>query len=232
MTVMELFNIYKKKKIEENIKIIKIIVIGDSNVGKSTMSEYYITNQINIESTATIGIEFYTKLVDYNEKKFRLHIWDTAGQEQFQSISRVYYHDATCAIICFSLIDKKSFDNLPNHINEVEKLCPKNTIKILVGTHCDKEEVINDSEVNKILEEINCKYIKVSSMTGENIKEVFDTLIENIDNNMKVKQTDLDNILDLEKKNIENNIIKNYIDDSIKVVNLDEEKTKWSLCCN
>ena len=91
--------------------ITKCIVIGNSGVGKTSLSNCYTTGK-NADGNhiPTIGIEFYTKKLIKNGKNINLHIWDTAGQERFRSIARSYFRDAHGAVICFSIANKKSFE--------------------------------------------------------------------------------------------------------------------------
>ena len=121
--------------------ITKCIVIGDSGVGKSSLSSCY-ANGKNADGShiPTIGIEFYPKKLIKNGKNINLHIWDTAGQERFRSIARSYYRDTRGAIICFSLANKESFDNILKFMDDLDNYSNDYSQKVLVGTCYDLKE--------------------------------------------------------------------------------------------
>jgi small GTP-binding protein len=182
--------------------ICKIIIIGNSGVGKSSLCENYITNTFNnTEYNPTIGLEFYSKIITVDNKIIHLQIWDTAGQERFRCITTQYYRDANGIIICFSLDDPKSFQELEIHMKDLQyhthKESHENTIKkILVGTFSDIDTYkISNEEINLFANEYNLKYYNVSSKTGENVFNSFNELIQNINNdNLKIyNQTNISN---------------------------------------
>lgn len=160
--------------------VTKCIIVGDSGVGKSSLSSYYVhRNKTDHMHIPTIGIEFYTKKVEINEKSLNLYIWDTAGQERFKSITRSYYRDSYGALLCFSITNIETFHNLQYYIKDLKSYGNENIQIVLVGTFSDlenKREVTKES-AQKLADELGIKYFEVSSYTGQNVDECFDELL-------------------------------------------------------
>uniref|UniRef100_A0A6C0BDU7 Uncharacterized protein n=1 Tax=viral metagenome TaxID=1070528 RepID=A0A6C0BDU7_9ZZZZ len=118
--------------------IIKFLVIGDASVGKSNIISKYISNKTELTYDMTIGIELAVKYVTIDDIKYKLHIWDTAGQEMFRSISKMYYRDAKCCLIVYDITNRKSFLSLQNWYDEIIKAEPFINITI-IGNKTDLE---------------------------------------------------------------------------------------------
>ncbi|CAH6421140.1 Ras family GTPase [uncultured virus] len=185
--------------------IIKVIIIGDSIIGKTSIGEKYVNNKFNdTNPISTIGVDFFSKIIKFQNKNIKLQIWDTAGQERFRSITKSYYRDCTGIFLCFSLINKMSFLNLKKYINDINQICLYNPKIILVGTFLDKLDEYNgfEKEVNNFIEENKFIYIEVSSKTGENIDELFKKMIELIMVNIDLKKMNRSNNKIIKKKNL------------------------------
>lgn len=164
------------------MSIYKIIVIGASGVGKTSLLNYYKygKNILQMPNCSTIGVDMYIEHVNNN---IALHIWDTAGQEKFYSINKSYYRDAIGAVLCFSLASYESFNDLVKYINDIKKNTLQNTKIVLVGTFLDNDanHVVPDSKVYKLIEKNDISsYVKISNLTGENINIVFANLVRDI----------------------------------------------------
>ncbi len=118
--------------------VFKYIVVGDSGIGKSSITLRYVEDSFEDHSMPTIGIEFFIKHVEHDGDKIKLNIWDTAGQEKYRSITRSYYRLAIGCLLCFSLIDRTSFNNLKDHLRDLKQGCQENVQFVLVGTFLDK----------------------------------------------------------------------------------------------
>lgn len=166
----------------------KLITIGQSGVGKTSLLNSYIDNKKVIpgitSSSPTVGPDIRVKKAftgPRNEYPVSLHIWDTAGQEKFESITSSYYRDVLGAIICFSLIDINSINSIRKYIKIIKQKNGDNTRIILVGTFLDKVNKNIDDEVYNIVDEYGIRsYVKVSNITGENINIVFNNLVNDI----------------------------------------------------
>ena len=120
--------------------LFKYIIIGDASVGKSNILLKYAHNQFQPEYQLTIGVEFGAKNIEIQNKIYRIQIWDTAGQENFRSITRAYYKNSVCALIVYDISSKESFNNVSTWIDDCRSQSPKTITLILVGNKCDLEE--------------------------------------------------------------------------------------------
>ena len=124
----------------------KIIIVGDSGVGKSNIGTRYMSNEFLLETKATVGVEFFTKDLIINKNKIRAHIWDTAGQEKFRAITKSYYRGAKGALVVYDITRNESFENTEKWIQELKSNGEPDLIITLIGNKCDLE---NDRKVTK-----------------------------------------------------------------------------------
>ena len=207
---------------------LKIIVIGDSGIGKTSLISCYVNEKpISSLSAPTIGVEYSSKIAKYSNKKFKTQIWDTAGQEKFRSITKNYYRDAIGVIICFSITNRNSFENLKSYLEDIDNICNKNIQKILVGTfydHNDDRTVLNSEAIN-FANKHNVEYIEASSITGIGVNKCFTQLLKNISIAMDKK------LLNIQKEDHKQTQItlrnSNFGVDS----DFDETKSHSSYCC-
>jgi len=121
--------------------IFKIVLLGDSGVGKSQLVNRFTKNEFNADSKATIGVEFATRTVRIEDKKLvKAQIWDTAGQERYRSLASSYYRGAVGALLCYDITDKSTFNNIPVWLKEVEDNAEKDCLIMLVGNKMDLDE--------------------------------------------------------------------------------------------
>jgi small GTP-binding protein len=116
---------------------IKIVVVGDSGVGKSNILTRYVQNEFNQDSKATVGVELSTKTYKINDKYVKVHLWDTAGQERYKSITAAYYKGAKGAMIVYDMTRPETFNNVDKWFNEIREYGEKNVQLILVGNKSD-----------------------------------------------------------------------------------------------
>ena len=120
--------------------LFKYIIIGDASVGKSNILLKYAHNQFKPGYQLTIGVEFGAKNVEINNKTYHIQIWDTAGQENFRSITRAYYKNSVCALVVYDLTNKETFDSVQAWIDDCKSQSPKNIYMLLVGNKEDLAE--------------------------------------------------------------------------------------------
>ena len=158
----------------------KIIIVGDSSVGKSNLILQYTENRFNEGHNPTLGLDFLAKKVKVNDLMFMCQIWDTAGQENFRSITRTYYKDCTCAIIVFDITSRRSFNSVQSWFNDINDNCTKNTLVVLVGNKVDldsKRQVLYEDAVN-YANSVGLQYFETSAKNGHNVQKLFDGLVE------------------------------------------------------
>lgn len=176
----------------------KIVLTGDSDVGKSHILTKYVDGVFINSYSNTIGVDFRLKKITIDKKKIKLQIWDTAGHERFRTISRSYYRGANAIIIAFSLTSSESFNNIKRWLLETEI---SNCYKILVGNKHDVNiQVINFDEINKICNKYNLIYFSVSAKSGENISEIFEFITKKLIVDFKPIEVPND-IVNLNQKN-------------------------------
>ena len=174
--------------------IFKIILIGNSSVGKSSIIQRYIQKIFNDEYTCTIGVDFFMKTIDINDKLIKLQLWDTAGTERFKSITTGYYRGANAAFVVFDLTSRVSFNSISEWIQNYYNYSNPNSEKnvVLIGNKSDLKESreITEEEINKFVVNNNIKYFETSAKNGENIDECFYYIAEKLMNDMKEKGQD------------------------------------------
>ena len=173
----------KQKEIKTIIKI-SIILVGDTNVGKTSIFKRYYKNEFKASKNATIGVEFEAKEFKYKGQKYSIQIFDTAGQERFRSLTESYFHLGDGAFVVFDLTNKNSLISISGWIKNVIEKKP-NVKMIILGNKDDlKDRQIPEDEINEVLEENNISnYIRVSAKNGTNIEKAFEEMIDLFENN-------------------------------------------------
>ncbi len=167
--------------------IVKVGIVGNYNVGKSSFLDSYIDQDIKKCQLSTIGVDFRSKIIDFGDRSYKLHIWDTAGQEQFANIVRGYLREVDVIIFMYDITNIKSYKDIPKWIDEVEFLNKnKNIIKYIVGHKKDDEKnrEVNFRNVKKYCKEIGIKNSETSVNDLESLNSVFQDLLEEIDDNV------------------------------------------------
>ena len=158
---------------------IKLLIVGDSNVGKTSLLLQYTDNNYPLQHAATVGVEYKIKNIQYNDYKVKLQIWDTAGQERFHSITNNFFHNADGILFVFDIASYKSFEGVKNWIQEAEDIGSYYQ-KLLIGNKSDLKDKRNVSlkEIENYCQEKNINYLETSAKDNVNLKEAFNKIIE------------------------------------------------------
>ena len=169
---------------EEYDVLFKLVIIGDSGVGKTNILSRYLNDEFSLTSKATVGVEFGSTMVKKNGKLIKLQIWDTAGQERYKSITTSYYKGAKGAFVVYDITNKKTFKNIDKWILELKANGSEDILIILIGNKLDleKNREVNAEEVKKKAEELNAAYFETSALNGSNIEHAFDVIVEEMFN--------------------------------------------------
>ena len=164
--------------VKEEYKL-KVVVVGDSGVGKTNLIKRFINDTFNKDSKATVGVEFLSKTYLINQEVFKIEIWDTAGQERYKSITAAYYKGAKGAMIVYDVTNQTSFDNVDTWANEIKEKAAKNINLMIVGNKTELTDKIvvtseNATEKAKALEN---PIMETSALDSTNVKEAFYQLL-------------------------------------------------------
>ena len=173
---------------DKNDYVFKLVLVGDSGVGKSCILHQFIYNRFRKNTTQTIGVDFSAKNVHIDNQEIKLQIWDTVGQEKFMAINKSLLAKVHGIILIYDITDQDSFDHINNWITIIKE-ANENASLILVANKCDIEDkrVISEDEGNKLAVENNISFVEASAKENINIKETFIKITEEVMNNVHRK---------------------------------------------
>ena len=176
--------------------LFKIILVGDTSVGKTNIINKYIKNEFREDFYATIGVEFSHKKFVVENRKIKAQIWDTAGQERYKAITRAYYKGAKGAFIVYDITRKETFDDVDKWRNELISSCNQEITVMLIGNKCDLEDKreISKEQGEEKAKSFGFSFLETSALSGENLEKGFQMLIEEIYQKYKVEQSKSDEI--------------------------------------
>jgi len=171
--------------------LFKIVLIGSSGTGKSSIMTRYTKDKFNETTRATIAVDFSHKDIDIEGSTVKVEIWDTAGQERFRSVARSYYKNAAGVALVFSLNDMSTYENCSTWLDEIGENC-EGAFILLIGNKSDLEEerVVPKVEAMEYAESHGILYIETSAMDNTNVAEAFDLLVAEIMRGAKKKNTE------------------------------------------
>ncbi|KAH7731715.1 member Ras oncogene family RAB18A [Aphelenchoides avenae] len=167
---------------QDVIATLKILIIGESGVGKSSLMLRFVDDSFNEEIAATIGVDFRVTTVNIDGNAVKLAIWDTAGQERFRTLTPSYYRGGQGIILVYDVSNRSTFDRLEHWIAEVDTYCTKaDAIKMLVGNKIDTDNrLITRDEGLQFAKKHKMLFIEASAKTREGVQYAFEELIEKI----------------------------------------------------
>jgi small GTP-binding protein len=163
----------------------KILLLGDTSVGKTCFLKRYTDDTFQDAYLSTIGFDFKFKMVELkNGKKVKVQLWDTAGQERFRTIAKSYYKGAHGIILVYDVTNQKSFDNIKNWVNQIKEEASSKVCIILIANKIDSDERVVSKEDGKALaKNYELKIYEASAKENINVTEAFQDLIESINEN-------------------------------------------------
>ena len=170
------------KKEKEKIQI-QLIIVGESCVGKTSLLYKYTQGTFREQYLSTIGLEYFTSEENINGNNIKVKIWDTAGQEEYKSLTKNYFHNADGIIIVYDVSLKSSFDKVQEWINSIYEYSEKNIQKVLVGNKIDLEREVSKEEGEKIAESFEIPFFETSAKEDDVIKDIMKKIITDILNN-------------------------------------------------
>ncbi len=200
----------------------KILILGDSFVGKTNMLKRFLHNKFDMNTKETVGVEFGTKnfLMGKKQDIVKVQIWDTAGQERYRSVTKAYYKGGKGALLVYDITRRSTFDNIDNWLIDLRTNGDNNILIALIGNKSDLEEKreISKEEAQTKAEQYNIAFLETSAKSGDNINKAFTQLVEQVYN---AHITMLENDVSLEENNT----------DGVNIENKENKKSKKKKCC-
>lgn len=168
--------------------LIKLLLIGDSGVGKSCLLLRYSDDSFTSSFITTIGIDFKIKSIMCGESKVKLQIWDTAGQERFRTITTAYYRGAMGILLVYDVSDETSFTNVRNWMRQIDQNAAENVNRVLIGNKCDvdpSERKIPTEKGKALAGEYGIKFFETSAKLNTNVDEAFQAIAKDIVERLK-----------------------------------------------
>ena len=202
--------------------LFKILILGDSFVGKTNILKRFIHNEFDTTTKETVGVEFCSKNFNFGEKDneeiVKAQIWDTAGQERYRSVTKAYYKGAKGALLVYDITKRRTFENIDNWLIDLRTNGDKDILIMLIGNKSDLKDSreVSKDEAETKAEQYNIPFFETSAKNGDNIINSFSHLVEEI-----------------YKANISARLDEIKVEDNNdgKVINIQEEVTQKKGCC-
>ncbi|CAL8261949.1 unnamed protein product [Merluccius merluccius] len=169
--------------------LFKLLLIGDSGVGKTCLLFRFSEDAFNTTFISTIGIDFKIRTIELNGKRVKLQIWDTAGQERFRTITTAYYRGAMGIMLVYDICNEKSFENIKNWIRNIEEHASSDVEKMILGNKCDISDrrQVSKERGEKLAIDYGIKFLETSAKSSLNVEEAFYTIARDILQNLSTK---------------------------------------------
>ncbi|GAB2225875.1 hypothetical protein Droror1_Dr00021645 [Drosera rotundifolia] len=171
------------RKAEEDYDyLFKVVLIGDSGVGKSNLLSRFTRNEFCLESKSTIGVEFATRTLQVEGRTIKAQIWDTAGQERYRAITSAYYRGALGALLVYDVTKPTTFDNVSRWLKELRDHADANIVIMLIGNKTDLKHLraVATEDAQSYAEKEGLSFIETSALEATNVEEAFQNILSEI----------------------------------------------------
>ena len=191
----------ESRDVKEDYKL-KLVVVGDSGVGKTNLIKRFANNTFNSNSKATVGVEFLSKSFKINNTVFKIEIWDTAGQERYKSITAAYYKGAKGALVVYDITSKISFENIDKWMLEIKEKSSKDLKLMIIGNKCDLKDgrQVSNEEAMRKAKDTGIALMETSALDSTNVKEAFHDLLKEMYIEISAKITQMEQTLNENKE--------------------------------
>lgn len=171
-----------ESKDDKHDYLFKVVLIGDSGVGKSNLLSRFIRNEFDLKSLTTIGVEFAQRNLEFGGKVVKAQIWDTAGQERYRAITKAYYRGAHGALLVYDITKPITFENVEHWLKELREHAKTEILIMLVGNKTDLEHLrtVTTEEGKSFAEENTLSFIETSALNSMNVEKAFQTILKEI----------------------------------------------------
>ncbi|XP_051507454.1 ras-related protein Rab-8B-like [Myxocyprinus asiaticus] len=172
--------------------LFKLLLIGDSGVGKTCLLFRFSEDAFNTTMISTIGIDFKIRTILLDGKKIKLQIWDTAGHERFRTITPAYYRGAMGIMLVYDITNEKSFDNIKSWIRNIEEHASSDVERMILGNKCDMNEKrrVPKERGEKLSIDYGIKFLETSAKSSTNVEEAFVTLAKDVMTRLNLKMNE------------------------------------------
>ena len=168
---------------EENYEMMfKVVLVGDSFVGKTNIMSKYLKNEFHEDSKATVGVEFGSRQFNIEGHSIKAQVWDTAGQERYKAITSAYYKGAKGAFVVYDITRKGSFESVERWVNDLISSGDKKITILLIGNKCDLEEQrqITKEQGEEKAAKLDLAFLETSAFSGQNLDKAFEMMVNEI----------------------------------------------------
>ncbi|KAK9704955.1 hypothetical protein RND81_07G022900 [Saponaria officinalis] len=171
-----------RKPEDEYDYLFKVVLIGDSGVGKSNLLSRFTRNEFCLESKSTIGVEFATRTLQVEGRTVKAQIWDTAGQERYRAITSAYYRGALGALLVYDTTKPTTFDNVSRWLKELRDHADANIVIMLIGNKTDLKHLraVATEDAQSFAEKEGLSFIETSALEATNVEKAFQTILSEI----------------------------------------------------
>ncbi|PON49822.1 Small GTP-binding domain containing protein [Parasponia andersonii] len=162
--------------------LFKLVLIGDSGVGKSNILSRFTRNEFCLESKSTIGVEFATRTLQVEGKTVKAQIWDTAGQERYRAITSAYYRGAVGALLVYDITKRQTFDNIQRWLRELRDHADSNIVIMMAGNKADLNHLraISSEDAGALAEKEGLSFLETSALEALNVEKAFQSILLDI----------------------------------------------------
>jgi Ras-related protein Rab-1A len=162
--------------------LFRLLLIGDSGVGKSCVLLRFADDTFSDCYQCTCGVDFKISTLQTGGKVVKLQMWDTAGQERFRTIARSYYRNASGILVVYDVTDRQSFQNIPSWVEEIRRYAPKDVKMLLIGNKCelDHQRMVTDIDAKEMAERFQMELVETSARNAINVGSAFGQIVEQL----------------------------------------------------
>ena len=190
---------------------VKLMILGDSSVGKTSLLKKYCKNEFSNSYITTVGIDFQVKLLNINNKKIKIQIWDTAGEERYRVVAKNYFNTSDGFIIMYDITNRDSFDSISNWIEQIKDSTPNYKKSVLFGNKSDLNKLRNVqiNEGKELAQKNDFKFFETSAKDGLNLNEGIESIVKDVlkdIDSIKLKRRNTTSLKERKKDNVKKKV--------------------------